>query len=155
MKNTFNNKYYIILVALTLAISAVCAATAVACAEDIALAKGNLYGLLTDEKVELYEREIAGGEPILSGKSQAYIARAASALNITVEKYRALVLLQDLQSRVQDATPLSDLARLSDVRLMMIAKDAAEKYMALQSDERQRELRNMLVEILSVMGNQA
>ena len=107
------------------------------------LCDAGVYDMLTPELVEMYEREIAG-ESVVSHKTQSQLERSAGRLGVEVNKLKALMLLQDLASKVDSDISLNDLAAMNDMKLLGFAKQCADKYMSGLSDERREELKKMI-----------
>lgn len=112
---------------------------------------GDIFALVNDEAVALYEREVAG-EAILSDKPQAELERAAKELGVSVPKYKALVILRDLEGRVGIESSLGGLAKCGDFKLLARAKSAADKYLATQPEQRQEQLKRMFMELYFKSG---
>ncbi|MDE7281421.1 MAG: hypothetical protein K2N36_06745, partial [Ruminiclostridium sp.] len=110
-----------------------------------------VYDLLTDELIQTYETEIAG-ETIVSDKSASQLKRIADRLNISVEKLRAIMLLQDLAGKTGRNVSLSELADMSDIKLFTLLKDCGDDYMSTLTPERRAELEQKLKKSLNIGG---
>lgn len=102
-----------------------------------------VYDKLTPELIEIYETEIAN-EQILSDKSQAQLERSANRLGISVEKLKAIMLLQDLAAKTGRNTSLSDLAEMNEIKLLGYCKQCADDYLKTLTPERKSELEQKL-----------
>lgn len=108
---------------------------------------GGVYDLLTPELIEVYEREISEG-PVVSDKPAAMISRVAKTLDISEAKLKTIMLIQDLAARMDEDVSLSRLAEMSDLELLIYAKDRGTAYAAKLPPERRQELKNMLLAAL-------
>ena len=139
-----NIKYYVLSVALVLAI--VTAGTLAIFDMNSATRRycnAGVYDMLNPSLIELYESEIFG-EEVLSGKSQAQLERAANKLGISVEKLKAITLLQDFAAMTGRNVSLTDLAEMNDVKLIGYFKQCADDYLKTITPERRSELEQKL-----------
>ena len=113
------------------------------------LCDAGVYDILTPELVEMYEREIAG-ESVVSNKTQAQLERSAGRLNIDISKLKAVMLLQDLASKVDRDMSLNDLASMNDIKLLGFFKQCADVYLATLPEERQAELKKMVTDTVKL-----
>ena len=91
---------------------------------------------LTPEVIAVYETRIADGA-IVTGKSDAELALGASELHVSVQKYKALILLADLMARTSKPVPLTLLASLGDGELLRLSRRHAKLYAdSLTEEER-------------------
>ncbi|MDE7372490.1 MAG: hypothetical protein K2N18_00335 [Clostridia bacterium] len=107
------------------------------------LCDAGVYDILTPELVEMYEREIAG-ESIVSNKTPSQLERSAGRLGVDLNKLKAIMLIQDLASKVDRDISLNELAAMNDMKLLSFAKQCAEKYSSTLSEERIEELKKMI-----------
>lgn len=103
----------------------------------------SVYDMLNSDLIEMYETEIAG-ESIVSDKSAAQLARTAERLGVSVEKLRAMLLLQDLMAKVGRSASLDELAAMNDMKLLSLVKQCAEEYLSTLPPERQALLERKL-----------
>lgn len=103
----------------------------------------DVYDMLTPQLIELYEKEIAECQ-IVSGKSQRQLERISKTLNISLNKAKAFLLLQDFASRTGDSVSLSTLAKMSDMEIFAFAKQRAEVYQTTITPERKEYLINLI-----------
>lgn len=108
-----------------------------------------VYDMLSPELVQIYEREIAG-KAIVSDKSQSQLERSASRLSVDVNKLKALMLLQDLAGRTDSDISLSELALMSDMKLLALFKQCAESYMKTLPEERVEQLKKMFTDCIKL-----
>ena len=113
------------------------------------LCDAGVYDMLTPELVEMYEREIAG-ESVVSNKTAAQLERSASRLGVDLNKLKALMLLQDLASKVDRDISLSELAAMSDIKLFGFFKQCADDYMSTLPEARRDEIRKMVSDALKI-----
>lgn len=113
------------------------------------LCEAGVYDMLSDELIEMYEREIAG-EQIVSNKTATQLERTAGRLGIDAKKLKAIMLLQDLASKVSNDVSLSELAAMSDIKLLGFFKQNGEAYLDTLSEERRQELKQMLSDTLKL-----
>ena len=104
------------------------------------LCDAGVYDMLTPELVEMYEHEIAG-ESIVSNKTASQLERSAGRLGVELNKLKALMLLQDLASKVNRDISLSELAAMNDVKLLGFVKQCAQDYLSSLPEERREELK--------------
>lgn len=95
---------------------------------------------ITPEFIAVYENKVARAQ-IVSDMSEAEISLAASELNVSEQKLKALLLLQDLVSRTSKPVPVSALAGLSDGELFRLARRAAKTYAETLSESEREELK--------------
>lgn len=108
---------------------------------------GSVYDMLTPELISLYEREIALC-PVVSNKSAAMLERTAQSLGISTAKLKTIMLLQDLAAKLGEDVSLSRLAEMSDMELLIYAKDRGAAYANSLSPKRREELKSMLLAAL-------
>lgn len=113
------------------------------------LCDAGVYDILTPELVEMYEREIAG-ESIVSDKTASQLERSAGRLGVDVNKLKALMLLQDLASKVNKDISLSELSAMNDMKLLGFFKQCAEDYMSTLPEERREELKKMVADAVKI-----
>lgn len=111
---------------------------------------GNIYDMLSDELVELYEREIAGCK-VVTQYSAAQLDNMSKTLNVYEKKLEAVLLLQDLSVRVGENKGVGELAKMSDVALISYAGKIGKKYADTLSEERKEQLRSMLPPVASLL----
>lgn len=116
------------------------------------LCDAGVYEMLTPELVEMYEREIAG-EPVVSQKTTAQLARLAQRYNIEVNKLKAIMLLQDLAGKVNRDISLAELAAMNEMKLFAFFKQCGDEYLSTQSEERKAELKKMLADAIPFSVN--
>ncbi len=103
----------------------------------------SVYDLLTPELISMYEREISLC-PIVGNKPEAFLERTAQNLGISTAKLKAVMLLQDLAARLDENVSLSHLAAMSDLELIVYAKERATTYANTLAPERREQLKSML-----------
>lgn len=111
--------------------------------------EAGVYDLLNADVIELYETDIAG-EKIISNQSATQLARKASRLDIPVEKLKAVLLLQDFAGRTGRSVNLSELAEMSDLKLLALFKQCADDYLGTQPQGRRAELEQKLKKCLGM-----
>ena len=102
-----------------------------------------IYDMLSPALVELYETEIAG-ESIISNISQSQLTRTANRLGITVEKLRAVLLLQDFAVKAGRSAGLDELSAMNDIQIISYAKQCADIYLSTLPQQRREELEQKL-----------
>lgn len=107
----------------------------------------SVYDMLNPRIIELYETEIAG-ERVVSDISAATLSRTADRLGISVEKLKAVLMLQDLAARVGRNVSLNELAAMNDFKLFSLFKQCAEDYLSTQPEGRRQELEKLLKDAL-------
>lgn len=95
---------------------------------------------LTPEMIDVYEQYVAG-EKFLSSASAAKLNRIAKALNVSVQKLKVLMLMQDLAARTGEKISLDELAALKDADLIRKGKHLADEYGKTLSEEERKELK--------------
>ena len=101
-----------------------------------------VYDMLNPNLIEMYENEIAG-EQIVSDKSAAQLERTANRLGISIEKLKAIMLLQDLAGKTGRNASLSELAQMNDLKLLGYFKQCAKDYLSTLPEDRRAELEQM------------
>ncbi len=112
-----------------------------------AYAASSIYDRLTPEIIEIYEREISMA-PVVSNKSAAAIQKTAQQLDVSVGKLKTVMLLQDLAARVGEDASLSVLADMSDLDLLIYAKNIGTAYAASIPKEKADTLKALLLAAL-------
>ena len=107
----------------------------------------SVYDMLNPRIIEIYETEIAG-ESVVSDMSAATLSRTADRLGISVEKLKAVLMLQDLAARVGRSVSLNELAAMNDLKLFTFFKQCAEDYLSTQPEGRRQELEKLLKDAL-------
>lgn len=107
----------------------------------------SVYDMLNPRIIEIYETEIAG-ESVVSDMSAATLSRTAERLGISVEKLKAVLMLQDLAARVGRSVSLNELAAMNDLKLFTFFKQCAEDYLSTQPEGRRQELEKLLKDAL-------
>ncbi len=127
---------------------AICVTASLAFVPDECARAKDLYSVLTPQIIEIYEREIAG-EAILSNISEAQLKKAAERVGVSLQKYRALCIVQDLGARVGESYTVGELAKMKELKLLITAKAIADAYFNTLSEQRQAELKEMLKQALA------
>jgi|GEM_PF-6689478 len=114
-----------------------------------AYAKGEspLYQKLNDEVVRLYEEEIAG-EPVVTRLDDMAISNLAEANGFSVKKAQALLMLQDLSTRVGETRTFKDLSALSDYKIFKFGKHCVDSYSKTLSKDKKDELKRKFLEAI-------
>ena len=114
-----------------------------------ALAKSEspLYQKLNDAVVRLYEEEIAG-EPIVTRLEERAISNLAEANGFSLKKAQALLILQDLSTRVGEARTFKDLSTLSDYKIFKFGKHCVDSYAKTLSKDKKDELKRKFLEAI-------
>ncbi|MBQ9276411.1 MAG: hypothetical protein IJ226_02325 [Clostridia bacterium] len=142
MKNAISKQLFVcsLLVALIVALCVPFATSQTA----VANAESDVYSMLNDEVITLYEREIAG-ESVVTNLTNKTISSLAEKNGFTVKKVQALILLSDLSARVGDKKTFVELAKLPDLSLLVFGKKCVDKYAKTLPKERQEELKEMFL----------
>lgn len=107
----------------------------------------DIFSKLNDEMIELYEKDVAHKE-IVSSMPQAKLQSLATTLNISTNKLKAVLIINDLSNRVGEYPSLKTLSKMSDFSLIAYAKDIANKYADTLDDDKKTEFKNKLKEII-------
>ncbi len=143
-----NAKYAIITLILLLAL--LLPLTRVLCA-PMTCYGADLFAVLNDDMIKLYEDEIAK-EEVVSNQSSAKLERLSEALDVSVNKLKAMLIVQDMSARVGDRVSLSKLATLNDLQLIAFAKEKVDIYGESLTDEQKSDLKSKAKDALAKIG---
>ena len=96
-------------------------------AKGVVYAESGIYQKLNDELIALYETDIAG-EKVVSDMPEKDLDALASKHGFSKKKTKALVILSDLSFRVGEGTPFCNLAKMSDMKIIKLARHLFDLY---------------------------
>ena len=143
MKNTASKQLFVCSLLLVALMLALCTPFAIS-QNAVANAESDAYSMLNDEVIALYEREIANGAVVTNLKDKT-ISSLAEKNGFTVKKVQALILLSDLSARVGNKKTFVELAKMSDLSILVFGKKCIDKYAKTLPKERQEELKEMFL----------
>ncbi len=113
-----------------------CPTSDVACAS----AKGEIFDMLSDEIIVLFEQEIAK-KPVVSNMNEKAIEALADKYQISVQKTKTILLLHNLCEKSGDCVTIGELATMRDGDILKLGKSVVDDYCKTLSDEQKQELK--------------
>lgn len=96
--------------------------------------------ILSPKAIEFYEGEIAGRQ-VVSNKSYEWLERVGSRYNISAQKVRAVLVVQDFCKLCGEDRSFAELAKCQDLELLVIVKEHVDVYLSLLDDAKKEELK--------------
>lgn len=109
----------------------------------------SVLDILTPEVIDFYESEISQKQ-VASQKSQEWLERVADRYEISVQKVKAVLIVQDFCALNGENVSFADLAKLSDYALFETVKSRIDGYLDGLSEEEKENLKNKASELLSI-----
>lgn len=106
-----------------------------------------LVDILTPEIIELYETEIAHSR-VVSSKSEEWLSRTAERYDISVQKVKAVLIVQSFCALTGEEMSFPQLAELGDHKLLELVKQRSSIYTDSLSDEQKEALKQRAGELL-------
>lgn len=110
---------------------------------------GGILDILTPKVIEFYEVEIAHKQ-VVSTKSNEWLERVGSRYDISVQKVKAVMIVQDFCTLCGDEMTFSELAKCSDYQLFAIVKEHVDVYLSTLDDAQKEELKQKASELFSI-----
>lgn len=108
----------------------------------------SVLDILTPEMIEFYECEISQKQ-VVSQRSEEWLERVADRYEISVQKVKAVLIVQNFCALNGDDVNFADLAKLSDYSLFETVRGKIDGYLEGLSDDEKDNLKQKASELLS------
>lgn len=100
----------------------------------------SVLDILSPKVIEFYESEIAHNK-VVTNRSEEWLERVADRYNISVQKVKAVLVVQDFCGLCGENKTFAELAKCSDYELFAIVKEHIEEYLNSLDDAQKEELK--------------
>lgn len=105
--------------------------------------------ILSPKVIEFYESEIAH-DKVVTSKSEEWLERVGDRYDISVQKVKAVLVVQDFCGLCGEKKTFAELAKCSDYELFAIVKGHVEMYLNTLDDTQKEELKQKASELFSL-----
>lgn len=109
----------------------------------------SVFDMISPKVVEFYETEIAG-EKVVSDKSVKQIENIAQKYSISDKKVQGVLIVYDFCKRTGGGIDFPTIAKMSDGKIIALAKERGKVYEQSISDEKKAELKRKSKEIFGI-----
>ena len=109
----------------------------------------SVFDMVSPKVIEFYETEIAG-EKVVSNKSEKQIENIAQKYSISDKKAQGVLLIYDFCKRTGGGFDFPTIAKMSDGKIIVLAKERGKVYEKSISDEKKADLKRKSKEIFGI-----
>ncbi len=109
----------------------------------------SVFDMVSPKVIEFYETEIAG-EKVVSNKSEKQIENIAQKYSISDKKAQGVLLIYDFCKRTGGGIDFPTIAKMSDGKIIALAKERGRVYEQSISEEKKADLKRKSKEIFGI-----
>lgn len=109
----------------------------------------SVFDMVSPKVIEFYETEIAG-EKVVSNKSEKQIENIAQKYSISDKKAQGVLLIYDFCKRTGGGIDFPTIAKMSDGKIIALAKERGKVYEQSISEEKKADLKRKSKEIFGI-----
>jgi len=109
----------------------------------------SVFDMVSPKVIEFYETEIAG-EKVVSNKSEKQIENIAQKYSISDKKAQGVLLIYDFCKRTGGGIDFPTIAKMSDGKIIALAKERGKIYEQSISEEKKVDLKRKSKEIFGI-----